>query len=367
MASEHGSHFALLGPGDLENLPELSWLIAGILPANALGVLYGAPGVGKTFVALSMALSIAAGHSWCGKLSKSGSVLYVAAEGVFGLKLRVQAYQGRHRIDAKDIRYLGHVFDLRLATDINKFISTLEAANFRPDLIVLDTLARLIPGAEENSSKEMGEAIRAMDSLRRAFKATVLVIHHTGKDGQLERGSGALRGAADVMIKCSASGDRKEVLIKCDKMKDAEPFRPMAIGLERVQVGRQETSLAVANLRREAEDGSDHVDTALQRHVNGALQVLAQFGSSGATYTNWLDAFKASTGRSKKTFDRALAEIKSDDRAVRWDGERYYARLGNEGVKCQEVSEQCHDTSHDGVMSPPPLGGDTDTAAIDHK
>jgi hypothetical protein len=229
----------------------------------------------------------------------------------------------------------------------------------------LDTLARLILGADENSSKEMGEAIRGIDNLRLAFRATVLLIHHTGKDGQLERGSGALRGAADVMIKCSASSDRKEVLIKCDKMKDAEPFRPAAIGLERVQISTLDSSLAVADLRREDEPSPG--DTALARHVSAALKVLAQFGSSGATYTKWLDAFKASTGRSKKTFDRALAEIKSDDRAVRWDGERYYARQGNGGVKCQEVSKECHDTSHDGVMSSPPLGDDTDTAAIDQK
>lgn len=51
---------------------------------------------GKTFLALSIALSIAAGHDWCGKRTKSGSVHYVAAEGLSGLRLRVQAYQGKH-------------------------------------------------------------------------------------------------------------------------------------------------------------------------------------------------------------------------------------------------------------------------------
>jgi RecA-family ATPase len=135
------TRFKLLGPAELNNLPEPSWLIEGILPANALGVLYGAPGVGKTFVALSIALSIAAGHSWCGKLTKSGSVLYVAAEGVSGMRLRVQAYQRRHGIFAEQIRYLGDVFDLRRMAEIEELISTLKTANFRPDLIVLDTWA----------------------------------------------------------------------------------------------------------------------------------------------------------------------------------------------------------------------------------
>jgi AAA domain len=293
--------------------------------------------------------AIAAGHLWCGKLTKSGSVLYVAAEGVFGLQLRVRAYEARQRIVAEHIRLVGEGFDLRRAADIEESTSTLVAANFHPDLIVLDTPARLIPGADENSSKEVGEAIRGIDNLRLAFKATVLLIHHTGKDGQLERGSGVLRGAADVMIKCSASGDRKEVSIKCDKMKDAEPFRPAAIGLERVQISASDSSLAVANLRRESKDEPGHVDAA--------LKVLAQFGSSGATHKEWLDAFKKSTGLSKPTFDRVIREIKRNDHTVHGDGERYYAHQGNEGVKCQEVSEQCHDNSHDGVMSPPSLRG----------
>jgi DNA transposition AAA+ family ATPase len=365
MASEGVGRFRLYKPAELDDLPEPNWLIEGILPANALGVLYGASGVGKTFVALSMALSIAAAHSWCGKPTKSGSVLYVAAEGVSGMRLRVQAYQRRHGIFAEQIRYLGDVFDLRRMAEIEELISTLKRANFRPDLIVLDTLARLIPGADENSSKDMGEAIRAMDGLRRAFDATVLLIHHTGKNGELERGSGALRGAADVMIKCSTRGDRKHVRIECDKMKDAELFRDAVVGLERVQISASDSSLAVADLRSVAKDEAGHVDAAIAGHVNSALKVLAQFGPSGATYTKWLNAFRASTKRSKKTFDRALTEIKSDDRGVHWDGERYYARQGNEGVQCQEVSEECHDTSHVGVISSPPLGDDT--AAIGQK
>ena len=332
MASEDGSRFTLYRPADLDNLPEPSWLIEGILPANALGVLYGAPGVGKTFLALSMALSIAAGHPWCGKLTKSGSVLYVAAEGVFGLRLRVQAYQGRHGIAAKDIRYLGHAFDLRLATNVEKLISTLEAANFRPDFIVLDTLARLIPGADENSAQDIGKAICAIDELKHKFSATVLVVHHTGKDGGPERGSSALRGAADAMIKCRMKpSDPHSVWLECDKMKDSDPFRPATVELERVQIGASVSSLAVASFRDEAKARASREETA--------LKVLAQRGSAGATYKEWLDAYTTSATRSKSTFDRALDQLKNDA-AVRWNGERYYARHANGGVKCQEVSKE---------------------------
>jgi RecA/RadA recombinase len=358
MASEGGGHFKLLGPAELDDLPEPSWLIEGVLPANALGVLYGASGVGKTFVALSMALSIAAGHSWCGKATKSAAVLYVAAEGLFGLRLRVQAYQRRYGIRAEHIRYLGDAFDLRRAIDIEKLTLTLQAADFRPDLIVLDTLARLIPGAEENSSKDMGEAIRAIDGLRRAFQATVLLIHHTGKNGELERGSGALRGAADVMIKCSASGERNLVPIKCEKMKESEPFPSATIALERYKIDDSRASLAVSSLIAAAEKETD---------CDGALAILeAKFGLNGATHGEWLHAYSHDTGRSKSTFVRAVNKLKQDH-AVRVKGRKYYSNGTIDGVRFHEVSKECHDTSHVGVMSSPLLGDDTDTTAIGQK
>jgi hypothetical protein len=368
MASGDGSRFKLLGLAELNDLPEPSWLIEGILAANAVVVLYGASAIGKTFVALSMALSVAAGHPWCGKPTKSGSVLYVAAEGVFGLKLRVQAYQGRHRIDAKDIRYLGEGFDLRQAADIKQLVAILEAADFRPNLVVLDTLARLIPGADENSAQDIGKAIWGIDELKHKFSATVLVVHHTGKDGGSERGSSALRCAVETMIKCSAKpSDPHIVFLDCDKMKDAKEFR--------LQLSTSRWCRLVQQLRRSRSQvgAMCHLGpvlfmrtTAAQSMKRTILQILQTQFPAGATNTDLRDAFRQATGMEKSTFDRAFRALKAT-RSIRQVGTKYYANLKGEGVKCQEVSKECHDTSHDGVMSSPPLGDDTDAVAIGQK
>lgn len=195
MSNRTAERFKLLSLSDLFELPDPTWLIEGMLPANAFCMLYGEPGCGKTFVALSMGLSIAAGHRWCGKVTTLGSVLYVAAEGLFGLKLRVGAYQTKHGISFEGIRYLGDAFNLRNALDIHALSAALQTAEFAPDLIILDTLARVTPGADENSAKEMGEAVAMIDWLRQRTSASVLLVHHTGKSGKSERGSSALRGA----------------------------------------------------------------------------------------------------------------------------------------------------------------------------
>ena len=358
MVAQDAQRFKLLSPIDLDALPEPTWLIEGVLPTNAFCVLYGEPGCGKTFVALSMALSIAGAQNWCGKPTKNAcSVLYVAAEGLYGLKLRVLAYQRKHAIRAEKIRYLGVGFNLLDHCDIEAVLQSLNSANFKPDLIILDTLARLMIGADENSAKEMGLAIGAIDELRRETSGTVLLVHHTGKTGRSERGSSALRGAADVMIECSCGEDSGLVSLKCDKMKDTEPFSPAKLGLERIALSPSSSSLAITDWRDAFEAAADS-GRAMQ-----AVEVLRRtFGSNGATNTEWLAAYKSISGQSKSTFDRAIRALKKCG-AVRYDGGKYYTNGANGGVSVNQVSGACHDTGHDGVRSPPTLGGDTDTVA----
>ena len=70
--------FELLTPEDIAALPDLEWLIEGVLPMPGLVVLYGEPGSGKTFVALSMALTTASGQTWLGRATRQTKALYIA-------------------------------------------------------------------------------------------------------------------------------------------------------------------------------------------------------------------------------------------------------------------------------------------------
>lgn len=49
-------------------------------------------------------------------------------------------------------------------------------------LIILDTLARCFGGSDENAAKDMGAFIQGCDAIKAATQATVLIIHHSGKD-----------------------------------------------------------------------------------------------------------------------------------------------------------------------------------------
>src|SRR5262249_46295895 len=83
----------LLTLADLDNLPDPEWLVDGLVGQNALVVLFGPPGVGKSFLALDLALSIATGRPWLGRKTTQGGVVYVYAEGTSELKHRAAAWR----------------------------------------------------------------------------------------------------------------------------------------------------------------------------------------------------------------------------------------------------------------------------------
>ena len=88
--------FRLLTIEDLKSLPKPEWRVEGLLPESGLVELYGPPGVGKSFLALDWALSIAAGTPWQERKVREGDVIFVCAEGSSGLLKRVIAWCKQH-------------------------------------------------------------------------------------------------------------------------------------------------------------------------------------------------------------------------------------------------------------------------------
>ena len=86
-------------------------------------------------------------------------------------------------------------------------------------------MARSMPGGDENAARDVGEFVAGTDAL--ADGGAALVVHRTGKDGDRERGSGALRAAADLMVKLERDG--LGVTVTCDYLRDAEEWSPLEL------------------------------------------------------------------------------------------------------------------------------------------
>jgi hypothetical protein len=228
------ARFHFIDDAAIERLPPPEWLIDDLLPARALGVLYAPPESAKTFFSLGLALTVASGKEFFGRRVKRGSVVYVAAEGSSGLPVRVNAWKhSQEFFGVAGVQFLTEPVQLLDAGDVGTFLASIDTLSAAPALIVIDTLHWCMAGGDENSAKDMGIALHALGELRRATNATILAVHHTRVDGERERGSTSLRGAADAMLALKREGDR--VTVTCEKQKDAPHFAPFTLELAKVQ------------------------------------------------------------------------------------------------------------------------------------
>jgi AAA domain len=131
--------------------------------------------------------------------------VYLTGEGVSGFRRRLVAMRHHLGIEGRSVPFfmVENVPDLGSpTTDLPKLIADLDAACLqRPRAIVLDTLARCMGEADENSARDMGRFVNRCTALERHFGCVVVVVHHVGKDpSRGGRGSNALNGAADVTM-----------------------------------------------------------------------------------------------------------------------------------------------------------------------
>jgi predicted transcriptional regulator len=215
MATNNGAsspRFRLIKAADLRHLPPAQLIASTHLVSEGLNVIFGPSGSYKSFYTLGLALSIA---------QKEG-VVYVAAEGSSGLHIRVEAWCDHNKTDAGSLQFICEEVNLLDGAQVTRFVNTIKGIKATTRLIIFDTYARCMPGGDENSAKDTGLVIRHIASLQRSLKAAVALVHHSNRAETGERGSGALRGAADMMIEVSASDDT--VRIECGKSKDYEAW-----------------------------------------------------------------------------------------------------------------------------------------------
>lgn len=259
--------FQPLSALDLLTLPDPEWLVEGMVPEGT-SVLFGQPGTFKSFVALDLALSVASGRDWLGRPVKAGNVVYVVAEGIRGMRQRVDAWlTANEGANIERIFFVGEAVNLLDPDLVERIWRTLDyVGDVR--LLVIDTMARSMIGGDENSARDVGRFIHELDGLP---AATRLVVHHTGKNGEHERGSGALRGAADMMARIEREGLSPRIDLICDKPpKDGEAWP--TVTLQREEIADSMVTAMVPVF--------ETVGVALQERRQRILDFLKQNGPS---------------------------------------------------------------------------------------
>jgi hypothetical protein len=273
---------------ELFDLPEPEWQIENIFQMGSRVVVYGGSGEGKSFLALHLALSIAQGRKCMRYAVRQGAVVYVAGEGGRSIRKRIDAWTHHHHVEnVSNVFFLLEGIQVHDEAGIESLLATLQERCIEPTLIVLDTLARCFVGGDENSSQEMGEFVAGMERLLKATGATVMVVHHTGRGHERERGSTALRGAADVMIGVSKKNNR--IIVKNDKQKDDEEFLPIELELRQVvlpgHTSAETTSCVLVPRSGNARGTADVVPDYLHK----TLKTLCSLPNGIGTRRLWID------------------------------------------------------------------------------
>lgn len=241
--------FRFISGADLiTNIPPVQWLVERYIEANSMAVMFGEPGVGKSFIALDMACCIATGEAWQGFPVKQGPVFYIAGEGHAGIGRRLGAWCRYRGVKLENIMISNTAVALTESENVMavmRMIRRLISEHGAPALIVVDTLARNFGGLDENSTKDMGVFVEHMDRLKHELRTAILIVHHTGQgDKNRARGSIALKGATDIELRVElrAGGVRA---LQATKMKDAELPEPVLMRLHGVDLGEIGNSAVV--------------------------------------------------------------------------------------------------------------------------
>jgi hypothetical protein len=196
--------------------PPLAYAVPGLIPEGSV-LLVGAPKIGKSWLALSIALAAADGGKALGLDVPKRPVLFAALEdGDRRLQDRCRRLLADDPIPP-EFQYLTRVEPGRIADTIAAWVQ------FQAEpLVVLDTLGKVLPPALQNETTYQRD-YRVGSALKRIVDnspgATLLVNHHQRKAGAEDfvdavSGTAGLAGAADTVIVLSRNRQEAAGLLK---------------------------------------------------------------------------------------------------------------------------------------------------------
>lgn len=251
---------------EYRGLPRREMLVKGLFGIGELSVTYGAPKTGKSFLLTSCALAIACGDpDWFGyRIKRSGLVIYCIMEGAGGFPNRLAAWSERTgRIVPNQFAYVpvrlrflapegtrpGANRRKIIAEDIvrlQRLVAEVEARAGQPCvMLVIDTVARAMTGRDENDTQDMGEFVDACGELQNLpSRPHVALVHHESKSGTM-RGSSALLGAGDTMLRVQRTDSGRQWAVEFSK--DDADGEDHAFDLVMVEIGQDEDGDAITS------------------------------------------------------------------------------------------------------------------------
>ncbi len=259
------------------------WLLEGYLVKDSLATLIGNTGIGKSFVAIDIGLSVSTGTEWHGCKVEQGGVLYLCGEGKNGIKARIRAWLKHHNVSSPG-NFFGVsqspavMLDETFVDDLITQIQNAEQFMGSVGMVIIDTLNTNWGGGDENAVSDMTKFTDACRRIRDTTGACVLIVHHTAKGNNRDgRGSSSLKGAMDTQLLLSEDKGVTELRVQKQKDHYAEP--PFTLELKRVEITAEITSCVAILKRREPTSPEDEPweEDEFERRLSKQKQLFVCF------------------------------------------------------------------------------------------
>ena len=265
--------FPTRSPSALEQRPlTQQWLVAGLWGRQAVGIIGGEPKCGKSFLALDLAVAVAAGVPCLRRFEtdQPGPVLMFAAEDaghIVRTRLQGIARAAGADFDTLDIAVIDiPVLRLDHHSDRQRLEHTVQ--RIRPRLVLLDPLVRL-HGVDENAVAEIAPILGFLRDLQRRFETAVLLVHHSRKSAATRPGQ-ALRGSSEL----HAWGDSNLYLRRRDHQIVMTVEHRAARGLNDIEIELADDGQGAAlRLRRQVPDKAVPAPQTAEQRI---VEVLAE-------------------------------------------------------------------------------------------
>jgi len=176
------------------------WLVDALWSDEAVGIIGGEPKCGKSFLALDLAVAVAAGIPCLRRfaVSRPGRVLlYPAEDALHIVRRRLDGICAAAGISlaALDVQVITAP-SLRLDLEADRASLDETVARLQPRLLVLDPFVRL-HRIDENASGEVAPVLAFLRELQRRHAIAVVLVHHARKGASTIRAGQALRGSSE--------------------------------------------------------------------------------------------------------------------------------------------------------------------------
>lgn len=176
-------------------VPERKWAVEGLIPSGTVTLLGGDGGTGKSLLALQLAVSAASGTSWLDRAATAGPVVYISAEDdddelhrrlddvtraeglPYPAKLVMRSLAGKDALLASIPATNGPLKPSDLFAEVEYCLGVNQ-----PVLLVLDTLADLFPG-NENDRAQARQFIGMLRGLAIEHECAVVLLSHPSLSG----------------------------------------------------------------------------------------------------------------------------------------------------------------------------------------